>query len=62
MLLLYNQTILTLILVMTMFALLKLEENPLLCGSLDWREFGGEWILIHVWLIPFAICKNITKL
>lgn len=26
----------------------------MLCGSLGGREFGGEWIQVHVWLSPFA--------
>ena len=33
---------LTLVLVMTMFPLLKLKEKPMLCGSLDWRGVWGR--------------------
>ena len=34
----------------------------MLCGSLDGRGFGGEWIHIYVWLSPLLFAKIITLL
>lgn len=42
MLLLYNQTIFDINIGDDYVALLKLRENPLLCGDLDWRGVWGR--------------------
>ena len=39
-----------------------LEFCPVLCGSLDGGEFGGEWIHVYVWLSPFAGHLKLTQL
>ena len=31
-------------------------------GSLDGREFGEEWMHVHVWLSPFAVHLKLTLL
>ena len=28
----------------------------MLCGSLDGRVLGGEWVQVYVWLSPFPVC------
>ena len=33
----------------------------MLCGSLDGRESGGEWIQVHVWLSPFAVHLKLSQ-
>ena len=30
-----------------------MELCSMLCGNLEGREFGGEWIHVYVWLRPF---------
>ena len=32
----------------------------MLHGSLDGREFGGEWIHVYAWLSPFAVHLKIS--
>ena len=31
------------------------------CGRLDGREFGGEWIHVHVWLSPFTVHLKLSQ-
>ena len=31
------------------------ELCSVVCGSLERREFGGEWIHAYVWLSPFTV-------
>ena len=39
-----------------------MEFCPVLCGSLDGGEFGGEWIHVYVWLSPFAVHLKLPQL
>ena len=32
-----------------------------LCGSLDDRESGGDWVHVYVWWSPFAVHLNPLK-
>lgn len=32
-----------------------MELCSMLCGSLDGKGLGGEWIHVYVWLSPFAV-------
>ena len=32
-----------------------------LCGSLDEKECGGEWIHVYVWLHPFALHLKLSQ-
>ena len=38
--------------------------NPAQCYVTAWmgREFGGEWILVCVWLNPFAVYLKLSPL
>ena len=39
-----------------------MELCSMLCGSLDGgREFGGEWIHVHVWLSPFTVHLKLSQ-
>ena len=31
------------------------ELYSMLCGSLDGRGVGGEWVHVYVWLGPFPV-------
>ena len=33
----------------------------MLCGSLDGRGVGGEWIHAYVWLSPFAVHLKLSQ-
>ena len=33
----------------------------MLRGSLDGREFGGEWVHVYVWLSPFAVHLKLSQ-
>ena len=37
------------------------ELWSMLCGSLDGRRFGGEWIHVYVWLIPFTVHLKLSQ-
>ena len=32
-----------------------MELCAMLCGSLEGKGIGGEWIHVHVWLSPFTV-------
>ena len=32
-----------------------------LCGSLDGRGAGGEWIHVYVWLSPFSVHLKVSQ-
>ena len=36
------------------------ELCSILCGSLDGRGFGGEWIHVYVWLNSFTVHLKIS--
>ena len=36
------------------------EPCSMLCGSLDGRGFGGDWVCAYVWLSPFAVHLKLT--
>ena len=38
-----------------------MELCSMLCGSLDGRRFGGEWIHVYVWLIPFTVHLKLSQ-
>ena len=38
-----------------------MELCSMLCGSLDGRKFGGEWIHVYVWLSPFAVHLKLSQ-
>ena len=39
-----------------------MELCSMLCGSLGGgREFGGEWIQVHVWLSPFTVHLKLSQ-
>ena len=40
---------------------LYMELCSVLCGSLDGKELGGEWVHIYVWLSPFAMHLNLSQ-
>ena len=33
----------------------------MLCGNLDGRVLGGEWIHVYVWLNPFSIYLKLSQ-
>ena len=37
------------------------EENHCLLRGMG-GEFGGEWIRVYVWLSPFTVYLNLTRL
>ena len=45
-----------------------MELCSMLCGNLEGREFGGEWIHVYVWLRPFPKkgnakeCSNYSRI
>ena len=43
--------------------LLYSTENSAQCYMAAWMggEFGGEWILVHVWLSPFAVHLKLSQ-
>ena len=32
-----------------------MELCSILCGSLDGREFGGEWLHVYIWMSSFTV-------
>ena len=43
--------------------LLDSSGNSAQCHGAAWMggEFGGEWIYVHVWLRPFAVCVKLSQ-
>ena len=37
------------------------ELCSMLCGSLDGRGVGGEWIQVYVWASPFSIHLKLSQ-
>ena len=38
------------------------ELCSMLCGSLERRRVGGEWIYVHVWLSPFPVHLKLSTM
>ena len=41
--------------------LYSIGNCSVLCGSLDERGFGGEWIHVYVWLSPFTVHLKLSQ-
>ena len=37
------------------------ELGSMLCGNLDGRVFGREWICVYVWLSPFTVLLKLSE-
>ena len=38
-----------------------MEVSSMLCGGLNAKEFGGEWIHVYVQLRPFAVHLTLSQ-